>query len=270
MGTGILDGRKGLVLGVANRRSLAWGVAKSLRGAGADLALTCEGPRLREKLEGLVGEWDPQPAIFECDVTDEEQVESMFSELESMWGELDFLVHSLAYAPRAALDGSFTEIAAEDWNRAMEVSAHSLVKLSGRAADMLERGGREETDDETGSGGSVVALSYLGSERVMPGYGLMGPCKAALESAVRYLAHDLGPRGIRVNVASPGPIKTLAASAVGDFSMVRDHHADKAFTKRSVTKEEVGDVVLFLCSDLSRAITGVTLHADHGYFASGV
>lgn len=253
----MLQGKKGIVLGVANKRSIAWAIARKAADAGAQLALTYQDERLLEKVRPLAEELGA-PLLLPCDVGNAAQMDALFGELERGFGKLDFLVHALAFAKREELEGEYLQTSPEGFEVALRISAYSLTDLARRAAPLMKEGG------------SIVTLSYLGGERVIPHYNVMGVAKAALESSVRYLAADLGPRGIRVNTISAGPIRTLAAAGISGFSSMLDVVAERSFLKRNVTVEEVGDAALFLLSDLSRGVTGELLHVDCGYHATGM
>ncbi|MBK9388118.1 MAG: enoyl-ACP reductase [Planctomycetes bacterium] len=253
----MLQGKKGIVLGVANKRSIAWAIAKKAADAGASVALTYQDERLLEKVKPLADEL-PAALLLRCDVSQPEQMDQLFRELEQSFGKLDFLVHALAFAKREELEGEYLQTSPEGFEVALRISAYSLTDLARRAAPLMK------------DGGSIVTLSYLGGERVIPHYNVMGVAKAALESSVRYLASDLGPRNIRVNTISAGPIRTLAAAGISGFSSMLDVVAERSFLKRNVTVEEVGDTAVFLLSDLSRGMTGELLHVDCGYHATGM
>ncbi|MGO0122258.1 enoyl-ACP reductase FabI [Desulfothermobacter acidiphilus] len=256
---GLLAGKKALVLGVANKHSIAWGIARTLHREGAALWLNYQNERFYRGVAELVEELDPAIPISECDVTKPEQVEKLFSTIEEKWGVLDVLVHSLAFAPKEALEGEFYRTTLEQWNTALHISAYSLVFCTRHAKPLLEK-----------RGGSVITLTYLGSQRAVKNYNVMGVAKAALEASVRYLAADLGPCNIRVNAISAGPIKTVAARGVAGFSSFLKVVEEKAPLRRNVTQEEVGNVALFLASDLSSAVTGEVIFADAGYHAVGI
>lgn len=254
----ILEGKTGVILGVANKRSLAWGCARSLSHAGMRLAFTYAGERLEKGVRKLAEEC-PGSIVLPCDVTQPEEIDQMFESVGKEFGHLDSVVHAIAYARREELQGSFFDTTKEGYMQAHEVSAYSLTAVARRALPLME--GRE---------GSIVTLSYIGAERVVPNYNVMGIAKAALEASVRYLAADVGPRGIRVNAISAGPIRTLSASGVKDFNDMIDHIADKAPLRRNVTADEVGDACLFLTGPHSRGITGTCLFVDAGYHIMGV
>jgi len=245
-------------MGVANKRSIAWGIANALNQAGARLVLTYQSERLGENVRDLAPSLN-NPLLVQCDVTSDEQIQSMVDRVKSDVGHLDFLVHALAFAPREALDGMYADTKREDFKTALDVSAYSLVTVSRALMPLMQ--GRQA---------SVVTLTYLGSERVVQNYNVMGVAKAALEASVRYLANDLGPSGIRVNAISAGPIKTLASSAVGGISNMIKLHSERAPLRKAVELDEVGDTALFLVSPMSRGITGEVIYVDGGYHILGV
>lgn len=248
----MLQDKLGIIFGVANKRSIAWATAQVLAEHGARLAFTYQGERLKENVESLTGEM-AGALIVPCDVTDEKQVEDVFARVREEFGRLDFLIHSIAFAPREALEGEYLDTSREAFSSALEVSAYSLASLARHAAPLMTEGG------------SIVSMTYYGAEKVMPNYNVMGIAKAALEASTRYLAWDLGKRNIRVNAISAGPIQTLAARGVGNFSTMLKHHADRAPLRRNVEPREVGDTALFLCSPLSSGITGEIIHVDCGF-----
>lgn len=253
-----LSGKAGLVLGVANERSLAWAIARSLDQAGARLAITYQSERVRPHVEGLAAGFR-ESLVHPCDVTEDRQIETLFARLEESWGRLDFLVHSIAFAPAAELGGEFVKTSRAGFREALEVSAYSLIPLARRATPLME-----------GQGGSLVALTFQASERVFPGYNVMGTAKAALEQIVRQLAYELGPQGIRVNGLSSGPLRTLAARGIPGFPEMLKSHEERAPLKRNITHDEVAKAALFLLSDLASGITGEVLHVDAGYHIMGV
>ncbi|HYP54234.1 MAG TPA: enoyl-ACP reductase [Pyrinomonadaceae bacterium] len=247
----MLQGKNGIVFGVANKRSIAWASAQSLSGAGARLAFNYQNERLRENVEGLTsGTGSP---LVQCDVTKPEEVSETFRRVAEEFGRLDFLVHSLAFAPREALEGQFLDTSREAFLTALDISAYSLAELARAAAPLMTEGG------------SIVSMTYYGAEKVVKNYNVMGVAKAALEASTRYLASDLGPRNIRVNAISAGPINTLAARGVGDLRTMLRFHAEAAPLRRNVEPREVGDTALFLCSPLSSGITGEVIHVDCGF-----
>jgi enoyl-[acyl-carrier protein] reductase I len=254
----LLEGKTGLVMGVANKRSLAWGISNSVSRAGARLVLTYQNERLGENVQELAAGLK-DPLVIPCDVSSDDQIASTMGRIREEIGHLDFLVHALAFAPREALDGLYADTKREDFKTALDVSVYSLVAVARAAMPLMQ--GRQS---------AILTLTYLGSERVVQNYNVMGVAKAALESSVRYLANDLGPHGIRVNAVSSGPVKTLASSAVGGISGMIRLHAEKAPLRRPVDVDEVGDAALFLVSSLSRGITGEVIYVDGGYNILGV
>jgi enoyl-[acyl-carrier protein] reductase I len=254
----LLEGKLGLVLGIANKRSLAWGIAQSVSREGARLAVTYQGERLEENVRELAQSLQ-QPLILPCDVSRDEDIDALVSAVQKEFGGLDFVVHAVAYALREELDGEFLNTSREGYRIAQEISSYSLTALARRAAPLME-----------GRSGSIVTLTYLGGERVVPHYNVMGVAKAALDMSVRYLAADLGPRGIRVNAISAGPVKTLAASGVHGISKMLEYHRTHAPLRKNTEQEEVGDTALFLVSRLSRGITGEVLHVDGGFHVMGM
>jgi enoyl-[acyl-carrier protein] reductase I len=254
----LLEGKTGLVMGVANKRSIAWGIASSLNREGARLILTYQNERLGENVQELAPQLN-NPLLLQCDVASDEQIQVLMERIREEVGHLDFMVHVLAFAPREALAGMFAETKRADFATALDVSAYSLAAVSKAALPLMR-------DRQ----GSIVTLTYLGSERVVQNYNVMGVAKAALEASVRYLANDLGPHGIRVNAISAGPIKTLASSAVGGISNMIKLHVERAPLRKQVDIDEVGDAALFLVSHLSRGITGEVIYVDGGYHILGV
>jgi enoyl-[acyl-carrier protein] reductase I len=254
-----LAGKTGLVVGVANKRSIAWAIAQAAAKAGARVALTYQGERLEENVRDLAAGLT-DPLVLPLDVTDDGQIARVFEELDRSFGGLDFVVHGAAYAPREELSNPFVQTTRDGFKMALDVSAYSLIALTRAALPLLEKKG----------GGSVLTLTYLGSERVFQNYNVMGVAKAALESTVRYLAADVGPRNIRVNAISAGPIKTLAASGVSGFSSILQVYRDRAPLRRTVETAEVADAAIFLLSDAGRAVTAEVLMVDGGYHATGM
>jgi enoyl-[acyl-carrier protein] reductase I len=252
-----LSGKAGIVLGVANDRSIAWGIAQALSAAGARLALTYQGDRLKERVERLAVSL-ASPMLLPCDVTDDGEIERVFETLEREVGEISFLIHSVAFANREDLSGRFVDTGRDGYRVAMEVSAYSLLPLMRHAAPLMT------------SGGSVVAMTFDASQRVYPGYNVMGSAKAALEHAVRHLAAEMGPAGIRVNAISAGPLETLAARGITGFRDMRHTHAERAPLQRNITVEEVSQTALFLCSEMSSGITGTIIPVDAGYHIMAV
>jgi enoyl-[acyl-carrier protein] reductase I len=254
----LLSGKTGLVLGVANKRSLAWGIVQSVAREGARLVLTYQSERLGENVRELATELQ-DPLLLPCDVANDADIDRMAESIKDKVGHLDFVVHAVAFALREELDGEFMNTSREGYRIAQDISSYSLAAVARRAAPLME-----------GRDGSIVTLSYLGGERVVPHYNVMGVAKAALEMSVRYLAYDLGPRNIRVNAISAGPVKTLAASGVKGLGKMLEYHRTKAPLRKNTEQEEVGDTALFLVSRLSRGITGEVLHVDGGMHILGM
>jgi enoyl-[acyl-carrier protein] reductase I len=252
-----LTGKTGLVMGVANQRSLAWAIAQPLAGAGARLAYSYQGERLRPALEELTAGEDAQ--LIECDVTRDADLDRLFETLRGSFGRLDFVVHALAFAPRATFERPFIEVSREDWRIAMDVSAYSLVGVARRAAGLMP------------AGSSILTLSYLAGERVVPNYNMMGVAKAALEASVRYLAYNLGPAGIRVNALSAGPVRTVAARSITGFGDMYAEAGRASMLGRNIDASEVGSMALaLLCDQLGSGVTGATLYVDAGFHAIGM
>jgi enoyl-[acyl-carrier protein] reductase I len=247
----LLENKFGIIFGVANKRSIAWATARACMNAGARLAFTYQSERLKENVESLTAGTDAP--LVQCDVTKPEEVEAAFAAVRERFGRLDFLVHSLAFAPREALEGEFVATTREAFLTALDISAYSLAELARAAAPLMTEGG------------SIVSMTYYGAEKVVQNYNVMGVAKAALEASTRYLASDLGPRNIRVNAVSAGPINTLAARGVGNLGTMLKHHAERAPLRRNVEAREVGNAALFLLSPLASGITGEVLHVDCGY-----
>ena len=257
VGQGLMAGKKGLILGVANNRSIAWGIAKACADQGAELAFTYQGDALRKRVEPLAGEIGALVAGH-CDVTDMASIDAVFATLEKQWGRLDFLVHAIGFSDKDELTGRYVDTSHGNFLRTMDISVYSFTALARRAEKLM-------TD-----GGSMLTMTYYGAEKVMPNYNVMGVAKAALEASVKYLAVDLGPKNIRVNAISAGPIKTLAASGIGDFRYILKWNEYNAPLRRTVSIEEVGDAGLYLLSHLSRGVTGEVHHVDSGYHAIGM
>jgi enoyl-[acyl-carrier protein] reductase I len=254
---GLMAGKRGLVMGVANNRSIAWGIAKACASAGADLALTYQGDALRKRVEPLAAELGAGVAGH-CDVTDDASMDAVFDWVRERWSGLDFLVHAIAFSDKGELDGRYVDTSAGNFSKTLLISCYSFTAIAQRAEKLME------------NGGSLLTLTYYGAEKVMPHYNVMGVAKAALEASVRYLAVDLGGKRIRVNAISAGPIKTLAASGIGDFRYILKWNEYNAPMKRTVTVDEVGDSALYLLSDLGRAVTGEIHHVDSGYHVVGM
>ena len=241
---GLMAGKRGLVMGVANKQSIAWGISQALADQGAELAFTFQGPALE--------------TVLPCDVTDDASVDQVFDDLRRSWGGIDFLVHAIAYSDKDQLKGKYVDTTAENFARTMDISCYSFTTIARRAAELMT------------SGGSMLTLTYYGAERVMPHYNVMGVAKAALEASVRYLAADLGEQNVRVNALSAGPIKTLAASGIGDFRYILKWNELNSPLKRNVTLEDIGGSALYLLSDLSTGVTGELHHVDSGYHVVGM
>src|SRR5262245_6561595 len=253
-----LTGKQGLIVGVANKRSIAWGIAQAAQAAGARLALTYPSQRLEENVRELAARLE-NPLVLPCDVASDEQIAQLAAALDREFGGVDFLVHGAAFAPASALDQPFVQTSREDFRIALDVSAYSLVALARAVQPLMEKRG----------GGSIVTLTFLGSNRVFTNYNVMGVAKAALEAAVRYLASDLGPQKIRVNAISAGPIKTLAAAGISGFSSILQVYRDKTPLRKNIELTEVADAALFLLGPASRAVTGEILTVDAGYHVVG-
>ncbi len=251
--------KTGLIVGVANKRSIAWAIAQAAAAAGARLAITYQGERLEENVRELAGELN-DPLLLPLDVTSDQQIAETYAAIDREFGGLDFLVHGAAFAPREELSNPFLQTTREGFRMALDVSAYSLVALARGAAPLMERRG----------GGSILTLTYLGSQRVFPNYNVMGVAKAALECSVRYLASEMGSQGIRVNAISAGPIKTLAASGISGFSGILQHYRDRAPLRRTVETSEVADAAMFLLGSAGRAVTAEVLLVDGGYHAMGL
>jgi enoyl-[acyl-carrier protein] reductase I len=254
-----LQGKTGLIVGIANKRSIAWAIALAASAAGARLAVTYQGERLEENVRELAAALT-DPLILPCDVTDDAQIAHVFSEIDREFGGLDFVVHGAAFAPREELSAPFVQTTREGFRLSLDISAYSLIALARGAVPLMEKRG----------GGSILTLTYLGSHRVFENYNVMGVAKAALEACVRYLAADLGPKAIRVNAISAGPIKTLAASGISGFSSILQIYRDRAPLRRTVETAEVADAAVFLLSNAARAVTAEVLMVDGGFHATGM
>ncbi len=254
----LLEGKIGVVFGVANRRSIAWAIAQAWRDAGARLAFTYQGERLRENVEELLGAFGAETVLLPCDVTKDDEITRVFQELADRFGRLHLLLHSVAFAPKAALEGDFLQTSREAFRMAHDVSAYSLVALARAAAPLMTEGG------------SIIGMSYYGAEKVVPHYNVMGVAKASLEACTRYLAYDLGPRRIRVNCISAGPVNTVAARGITGFTEMLKHYEAKSPLRRNVVPEELGATGVFLASDGAAAITGQVLYVDCGYQIMGM
>lgn len=255
--TSIMTGKRGLIMGVANDRSLAWGIAKSVAGHGAELAFTFQGEALEKRVRPLA-ESLGSTHVMPCDVTDDASVDAVFETLAESWGTLDFVVHAIAFSDKDELKGKYVNTSRDNFNRTLDISCYSLTAVAQRAVPLMR------------NGGSLLTLTYYGAERVMPHYNVMGVAKAALEASVRYLAVDLGDRNIRVNAISAGPVKTLAASGIGDFRYILKWNELNSPLRRNVSIDEVGGAGLYLLSDLSTGVTGEVHHVDCGYNTVGM
>lgn len=254
----LLTGKKGIIFGVANERSIAWAIAEALHREGAELAFTY-GSDILEKRVRPLAEGIGAKIIERCDVTRDEDISAFFSKIRDSFGSLDLLVHSIAYASKEELQGEYLNTSREGFRIAMDVSVYSLIAIARHVVPMM-----------TGHDSSIITLTYYGSEKVISNYNVMGAAKAALEASVRYLAADLGPKGIRVNAISPGPIKTLAASGISGFREMLHHAAEKAPLRRNTLTDEVGKTALYLCSDLASGVTGEVIYVDGGYHIMGM
>ena len=255
--TGVMRGMRGVILGVANNRSIAWGIAKATRAAGAELAFTYQGEALEKRVRPLAKEIAAE-VLGHCDVTESATIDAVFAQAESLWGSLDFVVHCIAFADKDQLTGRYIDTTEDNFAKSLAISCYSFTAIAQRAEKLMR------------SGGSMLTLTYYGAEKWMPHYNVMGVAKAALEASVRYLAADLGEKRIRVNAISAGPIKTLAASGIGDFRYILRWNEHNAPLRRSVTTEEVGESAVYLLSPMSRGVTGEILHVDAGYHIVGM
>ena len=253
----LMKGKRGLIMGVANNRSIAWGIAKAVAAQGAEVALTYQGDALKKRVIPLAAELGSD-VVLPCDVTDPASMDAVFAALKTKWGRLDFLVHAIAFADKAELDGRYVDTSEKNFTQSLLISCYSFTALAQRAEKLMT------------NGGSMLTLSYYGAEKVMPHYNVMGVAKAALEASVRYLAADLGRNAIRVNAISAGPIKTLAASGISDFRYILKWNEYNSALRRTVTIEEVGASGMYLLSDLGRAVTGEIHHVDAGYHVQGM
>ena len=254
---GIMQGKRGLIMGVANKKSIAWGIAKACADQGAELAMTYQGDALKKRVEPLAEELGAL-VVGHCDVTEDATMDAVFDKIEKEWGKLDFVVHAIAFSDKDELTGRYVDTSADNFNKSLFISCYSFTAVAQRAEKLMP------------DGGSLLTLTYYGAEKVMPHYNVMGVAKAALETSVRYLAVDLGKKNIRVNAISAGPIKTLAASGIGDFRYILKWNEYNSPLKRTVTPEEVGDSAVYFLSDLSRAVTGEVHHVDSGYHVVGM
>jgi enoyl-[acyl-carrier protein] reductase I len=256
----LLEGRTGIIFGVANKRSIAWAIAQALAREGMRLAFTYQGDRLKETVEELAGTLEGTSLILPCDVTKDEDIDNVFATLSEKFGKVDGLVHSVAFAPREDLENDFVKTSREGFKLAHDISAYSLVALTRAAMPLMEKS----------NGGSVLALTYHGAVKAVEGYNVMGVAKASLEASVRYLAANLGPKNIRVNAISAGPVNTLAARGIKGFTSMLHHHAEKAPLRRNVELEEIGNAALFLVSGMASGITGEVMYVDCGYNIMGL
>lgn len=255
--SGVMQGKRGLVMGVANKMSIAWGIAKAAHAAGAELAFTYQGDALKKRVEPLAAELGAH-VVGHCDVTDGATIDAVFAEVEKVFGKIDFLVHAIAFSDKDELTGRYLETTEGNFTKTMLISCYSLTAVAQRAEKLMK------------DGGSILTLTYYGAEKWMPHYNVMGVAKAALEASVRYLAADLGPGGIRVNAISAGPIKTLAASGIGDFRYILKWNEYNAPLRRTVSIEEVGASAVYFLSDMSKGVTGEVSHVDAGYHIVGM
>ncbi|HEV7874540.1 MAG TPA: enoyl-ACP reductase FabI [Enterovirga sp.] len=254
---GLLSGKRGLIMGVANNRSIAWGIARAAHAHGAEIAFTYQGDALKKRVAPLAAELDGH-VVGHCDVTDPASIDAVFAEVERLWGRLDFVVHCIAFSDKDELTGRYLETSEANFTKSLLISCYSFTAVAQRAEKLMK------------DGGSLLTLTYYGAEKWMPHYNVMGVAKAALEASVRYLAADLGPQAIRVNAISAGPIKTLAASGIGDFRYILKWNEYNSPLRRTVTIEEVGETAAYLLSDMSRGMTGEILHVDAGYHVVGM
>ena len=257
MTTGLIAGKRGLIMGLANDKSIAWGIAKAVADQGAELAFSYQGDALLKRVKPLAEQLGSD-FVVPCDVSDMDSLDALFAEIESRWGKLDFVVHAIGFSDKNELRGKYVNTSRENFAMSMDISVYSFTAICKRAADMMP------------DGGSLLTMTYYGAERVMPHYNVMGVCKAALEASVRYIAEDLGRSAIRCNAISAGPIKTLAASGIGDFRYIMKWNEYNSPLRRNVTIDDVGNSALYLLSDLSSGVTGENLHVDSGYHIVGM
>ncbi|MEL7114298.1 MAG: enoyl-ACP reductase FabI [Pseudomonadota bacterium] len=257
MASGLMAGKRGLIMGLANDKSIAWGIAKALAGAGAELAFSYQGEALRKRVDPLAAQLGSD-IVLPCDVADQASLDGLFASLQERWESLDFVVHAIGFSDKTELRGRYVDTSPGNFAMTMDISVYSFTAVCQRAAAMMP------------NGGSLLTLTYYGAERVMPHYNVMGVAKAALEASVRYLAEDLGKDGIRVNSISAGPIKTLAASGIGDFRYIMKWNEYNSPLRRNVTTDDVGNSALYLLSDLGAGVTGETHHVDAGYHIVGM
>ncbi len=257
MTSDLMAGKRGLIMGLANSKSIAWGIAKACADAGAELAFSYQGEQLKKRVDPLAAELGSDK-IIECDVADEASIDALFEQLKSDWGSIDFVVHCIGFSDKNELRGRYIDTGRENFNMTMDISVYSFTAVCKRAAAMMNEGG------------SLLTLTYYGAEKIMPHYNVMGLAKAALEASVRYIAEDLGKDGIRCNAISAGPIKTLAASGIGDFRYIMKWNEYNSPLRRNVTIDDVGGSALYLLSDLGSGVTGEVLHVDAGYHVVGM
>lgn len=257
MSNQLMAGKRGLIMGLANDKSIAWGIARALSDAGAELAFSYQGDALKKRVDPLAAQLGSE-IVLPCDVSDEASIDALFTSLEQKWGKLDFVVHAIGFSDKNELRGRYVDTSRANFNLTMDVSVYSFTAVMQRAEKMM------------GEGGSAITLTYYGAEQVMPHYNVMGVAKAALEASVKYLAEDLGKDGVRVNSISAGPIKTLAASGIGDFRYIMKWNEYNSPLRRNVTIDDVGKSALYLLSDLSSGVTGENLHVDSGYHIVGM
>ncbi|MFZ5710296.1 MAG: enoyl-ACP reductase FabI [Pseudomonadota bacterium] len=257
MAGNLMAGKRGLIMGLANDRSIAWGIARACAGQGAEMAFSYQGEALKKRVEPLIASIG-MTEMAECDVSDEASLDALFARLAALWGRLDFVVHAIGFSDKSELRGRYVDTSAANFRMTMDISVYSFTAVARRAAAMMAEGG------------SLLTLTYYGAEKVMPHYNVMGLAKAALETSVQYIAEDLGKDGIRVNAISAGPIKTLAASGIGDFRYIMKWNELNSPLRRNVTQEEVGKAALYLLSDLGSGTTGEVLHVDAGYHVVGM
>jgi enoyl-[acyl-carrier protein] reductase I len=253
-----LEGKIGLVFGVANKYSIAWAIAKAWQEEGAKLVFACKSDRFKKHAEELIGTSDEKPIILECDVSRDDDIDAVFKYISENFGRLDLLLHSIAFAPREALEGGFIKTSRDAFHIALDVSTYSLIALARQAETLMP------------NGGSIITMSYYGAEKVIPNYNVMGVAKAALEASTRYLAYDLGGKNIRINCISAGPVNTLSARGIGGFHLILDHYNTHSPLKRNVLPEEIGATAVFLASDRAAAITGQVIYVDCGYNIMGM
>ena len=256
--TALMAGKKGLIMGLANDKSIAWGIAQALNAHGAQIAISYQNEALEKRVQPLAAQLDKEPLLIKCDVSDSASVEACFKELGEKWGKIDFLVHAIGFSDKSQLKGRTIDTTRDNFTMTMEISCFSFIEACKFASPIMNEGG------------SIVTLTYMGSERVLPNYNIMGVAKAALEASVRYAATDMGAQGVRVNAVSAGPIKTLAASGIGDFRKILHWNELNAPLQRNITQEEVGMVTLGLLSACGSGITGEVIHVDCGYHTVGM